>query len=249
MNELNKISWNCPECNSLLKVRQSTNYFSCHICGSAFKLRWRSGKINEFIPLKNIRNVLEDSGGAEELQVSLDEKKIELQGLNNRIRRIEMSKSGERIRVFSMFIIICTAIYALFRYSVDGLRTLEETTMTDLSIGAAAALAFLLLISFSIYRNAVVRRVNKLYTQREELELQVNKEEASLHLYSNSEAVMQASEAMQEDESVVEPAVEQVNQSTEGSEELNEDQPKNIIKDYAEKIKAKRKRISLREEE
>lgn len=252
MSESIRVNWSCPECGNVLSVRQNTNYFSCHICGSAFKLRWRGGQIIDHISLRNIKNVLEEGGSTAEVREKLAEKKTELQQLNNTIRKIEMSKSGERLKVLSLFALVCAAIYLLFRITVDGVRTFGDTNATDLVLAGVAGLAFMIFIVNGIYRNAMVRKVNKLLSRRQELEMDVNREEASLHIYGNPEdleggpKIQSKPQKKTVPEEITEPTGSDEKQET-GEEKKSSGQ--DIIKDYADKKKERRRRLSLRDEE
>jgi len=261
MSESTRTVWTCAECSNSLHIRPNSNYVSCHICGASFRLRWRGGQVVDHVSLKNIKNVLDDDATKEEVKVELTSSREELQRLNNRIRRIEMSKSGERFKVLSLFLLVCAAIYVLFRLTVHGVRSVEAVTMADLYVLAAAALAFLVFIINGIFKSATVRKVNTLIEQRKELEKNVLDNEASLHILRAADDEELSTEIPKEKEAEPERSTEKAvtveerfgaKKLTSEDDELQpptEETTDNIIKNFADRKKLKRNRLSLRDEE
>lgn len=234
MTQPGTTNWNCPECGNQLSVKANTGYYDCRYCGAVFKLRWRGGQITDFLTLKNISN-LEEEGNADQFKLELDQRRMELQQLNSEIRKIEMSKSGERIKVLSLFAIVCVAIYFLFRITVDGVRVYGDLNDTDFYVAVGAGIAFVIFALNSIFKNSMVRKVNKLHSRRDELEEVVTSGEASYQLYQrDQQAEMSHSEPVAEMPPIAPETEEESDQTGSAAGE-------NILKSFTDRIKERRR--------
>jgi hypothetical protein len=168
-----------------------------------------------------------------------------LQALNDRIRKIEMTRSGERIKILSLLAIIGVIIYLMFNYMVDGLDVLLNPQIPILMAYALGVLA-IVIRAFSTFRKAaLVHECNNLIAQRKILEKALNDRGAFLEGQSANEVAMQNKAAVVEKSKPVEapqPAKKPELPAQPGSNSPD------LIKEFANKKKRRPNRLSIRDD-
>lgn len=230
-----RISWSCSRCNASLMVRPDTRYYACPTCNTAYRFHWRGGQIENYFVLSKIEGILETEPEKEELEESARDSNTQLRELNERIRRLEMSKGGERLRVLAIFAIIVAGIFLLFRLTVRGLEAIMTPGTNELIAMGVASVSILVVAVFSLRKSALVRKCNKLIARRDELESDLDHTQATLHLHFNGVAEEEAS--YEEDSTPPAP------------EPVEEPSTSDIIERFASRKKEGRSRLSLRDEE
>jgi hypothetical protein len=231
------IHWKCARCNAPLPVVAGARYQACAACGAAYRMQWRGGQIESHQAIADISRAMDPGISQAQIEERLLDSRQRLHGLNDRIRRLEMAKGGERLRVFAALVIICAAIYALFRLTVEGIDVFSNPGQVEYGLAAGAGLALLLLVFFRIRRGAIVRRVIRLHDQRTEIETELEAFSAALALRFSD-----AAESAPAGDSVItaEPsAAEPTPPTGEGD----------IIGRYATRKKEGRSRLNIRDEE
>ena len=229
-----RVNWNCSRCNASLMVRVDTRYYGCPTCGTAFRFNWRAGQIENFFVLSKIEGILENEPEKEDLEESARDGNARLRDLNERIRRLEMSKGGERLRVLAIFATIVAGIFLLFRLTVRGLEVITTPGTQELIAMGVASVSLMVVAVFGLRKSALVRKCNKLIAERDQLEDELDHTHATLHLHFNGTAEEPPGEMAGEKPS--EPADEQSPQG-------------DIIERFASRKKEGRSRLSLRDDE
>lgn len=229
------LSWRCARCNAPLQLAVGARYQACGACGSVYRMQWRGGQIESHQGIADISRAMDPAISHEQIEEHLLDCRQRLHLLNDRIRRMEMAKGGERLRVFAALIIICAAIYALFRLTVEGVTAFMHPGQLEYGLAAAAGAALFLLIFFRVRKGAMVRRVIRLHDQRREIEAELEAFDAALSLRFGK-AVASVADVGE----AVEPA----------TAEAPAAQPSgDIIGRYATRKKEGRSRLSIRDEE
>lgn len=227
-----RVSWNCSRCNASLMVRVDTRYYGCPTCGTAYRFDWRGGQIENYFVLNKIEGILEGAPEKADLEESARDGHARLRELNERIRRLEMAKGGERLRVLAIFVIIVAGIFLLFRLTVRGFEVIFTPGTQELAAMGAAAVAILVVAVFGLRKSALVRKCNRMIAERDELESKLDNTQATLHLHFNGT-----------DDGNVSPREEATGP---GEEQTSGN---DIIERFASRKKEGRSRLSLRDEE
>lgn len=228
---VNKVAWTCVKCSTPLQVSENVHYFQCRTCSTMFRLHWSNGKIERQTVLQNITQRIETGFSEEYLNTSASELQVRLRNLNDSIRNLEMAKGAERIRVLAVLLLITATIYLLFRVTVQGVNSLMEPGLYELVAAGVLAFSLFIIIVFRIYKAAMVSRVNKLIVDRDNLEAELQRVEATRDLQTDTEESVG-----QERDEIAEP-------------DDNTTRDQDIIERFATRKKEGRKRLNLREDQ
>lgn len=233
----NSVSWGCPRCNSSQQVPKGVRFFRCDACGSLFRFQWRGGQIDNQLTRQLLTTYLDSGRDAPALRSLGLKYRQDLQDMNDVIRRLEMAKGGERIRVLAIFLIICALIYTLFRLTVGGTSILSNPGITELAALAVAVFSLLVIAFFRLRKGAIVRKVNKFLGKRDEIDRDLESIEAALALQFNTNL-------FSEDLGSVAPAYEGTDSVGQGVEDSQTD----IIEKFASRKQSTRKRLNIRDD-
>lgn len=235
--EKNRINWNCARCNSVLLVEVGIKYGSCSTCGASFSFDWVDGKLERSLALNEITSSVKKEKSDEAIQVSNVDNKMNLRELNDKIRRLEMTKGGERIRALAVFVLICTIIYYLFTLTVHGIARVTSPELTDLIVVGIAAISLMIIVVYRLYRSTVVRKCNILIAQRNELEEHIKNLDVSINL-PDSALTTEERQATNE------------NASDDRADTNEEAQTRDtdIIEKFASRKKQRRSRLNIRDD-
>ena len=175
-------SWSCVACGAPQLLAAGRRYHRCEACGALFKLTWRGGRLDGQAIRRLPIDIIDAQLPTELLQERVQGARLQLRRFSDRIRGLEMAKSSERLALLAVFVIICAAIYAAFHMTVLGDSGLARLGQTGIAVAAVAGVAAAVLALLRLRRGAVVRRVRRLYRQREEAERELESGEAALAL-------------------------------------------------------------------
>lgn len=226
------------KCSTPLQVSENACYFQCHTCNTMFNLHWSNGKVERQTVLENISQRMEAGFSDEDLQFTASELQVKLRTYNDSIRNVEMAKGAERIRVMAILLFIAATIYLLFRFTVQGTSILAEPGIYELSAAGVVAFSLLIIIIFKIFKAAMVGKVNKLITERDIVNEELQRVEATRDLQAEELVKEINAEKPSEEERAEKQA------QVEAKEEPNND----IIERFASRKKSGRKRLNLRED-
>lgn len=233
----NEANWNCLKCNSAERVPRGARFFKCDTCGSLFRFYWRGGQIEGQLTRQLLATYLESGRDVNALRSLGLNFRQELQEMNDVIRRLEMAKGGERLKVLAIFVIICAVIYGLFRLTVEGTAILVDPGVVELSVLAATVISMLVIAVFRLRKGAMVRKVNRLLTRRDETEMDLESIEAALALQFNAGLV-----ADEDDEAALIAA-------RGDAFSPDDDNQTDIIGKFASRKHSGRKRLNIRDDE
>lgn len=174
--------WNCTTCGAPQAIASGLRFHRCSACGAIYRLSWRSGRLDTGAIRKLPPDVVGSQLDPELLRESLERQRIRLRELNDQIRKLEMSKGSERLSLLALFVLICVAVYALFKITVTGWESLLKPGQLELGMAAASAVSLLVLLLLQARRAAVVRQAQRLHIERDEAERNLESSEATLAL-------------------------------------------------------------------
>jgi hypothetical protein len=214
-------------------VLVNTSYYTCHTCAGTFKLDWHAGQLKNYFPLSNVTELIEESTDEEELQTTAVDSRSRLLELNDQIRRLEMAKAGERLRVFAIFVVICAFIFILFRVTVEGFNAITNPGAAELGAAGAAGISLMIIAVYGLRKSAIVRKSNKLNEERKLLEDELQKAEAVLDLRSRSRRDIPSEESAEK----------------QGEEETPQTNKSDIIGRFASRKKHGKSRLNIRDDD
>lgn len=221
-------NWTCPDCGMPCGLSPGTRYHRCEGCESLYRLAWRAGKL-DISGSKALQADLVDSRLATEvLQERALRSVLILRELNTRIRNLEMSKGGERLFVFTLFIIICVIVYGFFHFTVVKNNILQKPSRTELILLAITGFALAIVAVQRLRRKTIMAQVRKLHQDKDTAESDLESSEAALAIRGES------------------LPIEALGYSARLPDGDKDDDAADIIGKFVSKQRARRQRLSLR---
>ena len=218
--------WTCNGCGTPQNVLSGLRFHRCPACGATFQLKWHGGRLEAGSAKRLHMEDVDVQAPSELLHKQADEARLRVLELNERIRRLEMSKGSERIALLAIFVIICAAIYVIFHLTVFENVTLLNPGPLETGFGIATAIAVVTLLALRLRKAAIVRKVLKLHAERDENLSDYEGAEAALELRSVGHTHVPREE-----------------------EPTKDDAPPDIIGKYVTRQRGGRVRLNLREKD